>query len=348
MSVFQGSPLPNITTDKTVTTQGPDWYNQYLTSLAAPGTAMVGKTGAELTAPMSSLQTGALAAAPDALTRYQDLMSSASEDAQTAAQGVTPEMVQSFMNPYTTGVVDEMSRLSQQNMQRNLMPSLKAAFTGTGGMGSQRMMSALGQMGTDVARNLTGQQTAALQKGYSDAVSSALAQAGLLQKGAQLESGVASADLQAALDEIAGAYGLGSKEQAFRQSQITAPLTTAKAAADVFANLKVPSTVGEKYTGPIPGAYSTSPLAQIAGLGSLFASGAGGTSAAQGLIKSLGGLPNIIKYLTGDSEPELLGGGDGTPTIPPTEEWGDTPVDNTPVDDSPIDTYTGTGEGGDN
>ena len=33
----------------------------------------------------------------------------------------------------------------------------------------------------------------------------------------------------------------------------------------------------------MPGAYSTSPLSQIAGLGTLFASGAGGTSAIEGI-----------------------------------------------------------------
>lgn len=325
MSLMQGSPLPNITTTKGTSTTGPDWYNQYLSTLATPGQALVGQTGEQLTAPMSSLQTGALATAPDALTRYQDLMSKASTDAMTAAQGVTPEMVQSFMNPYTSGVVDEMSRLSQENMQRNLLPTLKGAFAGTGGTGSQRMMGALGQMGTDISRNLTGQQTAALQKGYSDAVNAALGQAGLLQKGAQVEQGISSADLQAALEQLAGEYGLGEKERGFRQTQIMAPLTTAKAAADVFSNLKVPSTVSETYTGPIPGAYSTSPLAQIAGLGSLFAAGAGGTSAAQGLIGAAGGLGNWLKSLGGGADTGGIPTGGGE--LPPVDYPAPAPSD---------------------
>lgn len=296
MSLTQGDPLPNITTTKSTETQGPDWYNQYLADLAKPGENLLAKTGEELVAPMTTLQTGAITAAPTDLTRYEDMLTNAGTTAELAAKGITPEMIKSYMNPYTTSVVDEMGRLTQQNLQRNLLPSLKGAFVGTGGVGSQRMMGALGQMGADVQANLTGQQQKALEAGYSKALDTAGTQAGLYRQAAETERGVAQTDLEAAIKSLEEQYGLGAKEQQLKQSQILAPVAAAKSAADVYSNLKVPTTVSETANAPIPGAYSTSPLAQIAGLGSLFASGAGGTSAASGLTSSLA---NVGKYISG-------------------------------------------------
>jgi len=289
MSLTQGDPLPNITTTKEVKTLGPDWYNQYLQSLAQPGTNLLGKTGEELVAPMSALQTGAIAAAPGDLSRYEDLMSKAGVTAEQAAKGITPEMIQSYMNPYTSNVVDEMGRLQQKNLQTNLLPTLKSAFAGTGGFGSSRMSGALGQALADMQANLTGQQQKALETGYGKALDTALAQAGLTRQAAETQRGVAQSDLDAAVKALEEQYGLGAKEQQFEQSKILAPVAAAKSAADVYANLKVPTTVSETANAPIPGAYSTSPLAQIAGLGALFASGTGGTSAADGFLKAIFG-----------------------------------------------------------
>lgn len=302
MSLLQGSPLPNITTTKDVKTLGPDWYNQYLQDLSKPGQALAAQTGEQLVSPMTEMQRGALAAAPGDLSRYEALMREAAETSRTAAQGVTPESIQSFMNPYTSGVVDEMARLQQQNLQRNLLPTLKGAFAGTGGFGSQRMMGALGQMGADVQANLLGQQQKALEGGYNKALDAALAQAGLTRQAAETQRAISQTDLDTAIKALEEQYGLGSKEQQFEQSKILAPVAAAKSAADVYANLKVPTTVSETAVGPVPGAYSTSPLAQIAGLGSLFASGAGGTSAA-------GGILNMLRGFGGGSSSEPTGYG---------------------------------------
>lgn len=289
MSLTQGDPLPNITTTKSTDTKGPDWYNTYLEDLAAPGTSLMTKTGTELVAPMDTLQTGAITAAPTDLTRYEDMLTNAGTTAELAAAGITPEMITQYLNPYTANVVDEMGRLTQQNLQRNLLPSLKSAFVGTGGIGSQRMMGALGQMGADVQANLTGQQQKALETGYNKALDTAGTQAGLYRQAAETERSIAQTDLEAAIKSLEEQYGLGAKQQQFEQSKILAPVAAAKSAADVYSNVKVPSTVSETANAPIPGAYATSPLAQIAGLGSLFASGQGGTSAVSGVLSSLFG-----------------------------------------------------------
>jgi len=314
MSILQGDPLPNITTTKEVETKGPDWYNQYLESLAAPGTELLGKTGADLVAPMSALQTNVLdyAKGPEGtgtgLSGYETMLSNAGDTAELAAAGVTPEMIQSFLNPYISGytnaqgvkmpgVVDEMERLQQQSLQRSLIPSLKGAFAGTGGTGGKRMYDAMGQMGADVQANLLGAQTKQMAAGYDSALKAAMDQSGLYRQAAETERGLASTELDLKLKELERLYSLGAEEQKLEQSGIMAPLAAATGAANVFSNVKVPSTVSEEANAPIPGAYSTSPLAQIAGLGSLFASGTGGQSAASGFADAASKLGSSLSNL---------------------------------------------------
>jgi hypothetical protein len=326
MSLTQGDPLPNIETTKTVDTTGPEWYTTYLESLAAPGAALMGKTGAELVAPMSEMQQGVLGRAEDELGDYSTTLGSAADTAGLAAAGITPAMIASFMNPYTSGytnaqgvrtpgVVDEMERLQQQNLQRNLLPSLKGAFGSTGATGSQRMLGAMGQMGADVQANLLGQQTKALESGYNTALKAAADQAGLYRSAAETQRGIGVSELDTKLKELERLYNLGGEEQKLEQAQIMAPLAAAKSAADVYSNLKVPSTVSEVASAPIPGAYSTSPLAQIAGLGSLFASGSGGTSAVEGVLSSLpkfgSALSGLFSGLGGNGGSSIDASGDG-------------------------------------
>jgi len=77
----------------------------------------------------------------------------------------------------------------------------------------------------------------------------------------------------------------------------------------------------------VPGAYSNSPLSQIAGISSLFASNAGGTSAASGLLRSLLGqenYDNLLKggvlgqFKSGPSAGDSTGDSTGSTTTDPT------------------------------
>jgi len=290
--LFQGEALPNITTTKTDTTSGPDWYNQYLSGLAQAGTTAMGKTPTEMVAGFSPLQTAAFQGAPSAATSYQPTLASAEQTAGQAAQGITPQNIQTFMNPYTSGVVDEMGRLSGLNTQRNVLPALKSAFVGTGGLGSRRYAGATGQTLADIQSNLLGAQTGTLQKGYADALAAAKDQSNLLNQAAQTQGTLASTEQKLGLAGTQALADLGATQQKQAQALINAPLTTATNAANIFTNLKVPTTVSSVANAPIPGAYANSPLSQIAGLGTLFASGSAGSPSA---------MSNILKTIFGES-----------------------------------------------
>jgi len=296
MSLLQGDPLPSIKTTKDIETTGPEWYTDYLENLATVGTDYLGKTGAELVAGFDPMQEEVFKRAQGALTSYQPDVDLARGTYSNLSGGIDKSRIDAFLNPYTESVVDEMARLSQQNMQRNLLPTLKGAFTATGGAGSQRMLGALGQMGADVAANLSGQQMVALQDAYNKAMDAAFREADVERLGAAglLDTGMKEQQMaQTALEKL---LGYGTLKQQQEQAEIMAPLTTAGSVGNLFANLKVPSTVSEEAFGPIPGAYSTSPLAQIAGLSSLFAAAPGGTSAFSNV---LGAGKDFASFLSG-------------------------------------------------
>jgi hypothetical protein len=300
-SLTQGEALPNIKTSKTTATTGPEWYNQYLQSLAKPGMDLMGKTGEELVAGFDPLQQDVINNAKGALSNYRSLLDQAGADARTAAQGITPEAIQRYMDPYRTSVTNEMTRQVNQNFQRNMMPALTGQFVGTGGAGSQRALNAMGQMGADVNQNLTGAINKSLSDAYGSAVSTAGTQAGLVRQGAEAEKGIATADLDSTMKQLAAQYGYGEDVQKLNQQRILAPLSAATTAGNVYANLKVPSTVTENADAPIPGAYSTSLLSQLTGLGSLFSSPTGGQSPASGFTNWLfgSGAPGQTGYNSG-------------------------------------------------
>jgi hypothetical protein len=181
-------------------------------------------------------------------------------------------------------------------MQRNLLPALKGAFTSTGGLGSQRMMGALGQMGADVSANLTGLQTKEMETGYQNAVTNALRNLEAQRTGAATEADIAGKAQELGLTGQNAMIKAGALEQAQNQAVLDAPT---KRAADVAALMKgynVPVTTTETYHGPMAGVYGTSPLAQLTGLGTLIGAlntagtGSSGITPWQNIMRGFSGI----------------------------------------------------------
>ena len=293
MSLTQGAALPDVTVKQTAATTAPDYYTNYLSNLATAGQNQV--TGAiadpsKMVAGFGQLQSDTLKSAPSTLAAYATPLQAGEKTAQDVASGVNAADISAFMDPYKTGVVNEMERLQQQNIQRNVLPMLKAGFVGSGGLGSTRYANALGQTAADAQANLLGAQTGALSQGYKDAVQAALQQAQIQNQAAMTQGQLANIEATAGQTGLKTAMDLGAQEQAQRQAVINAPLTTATNAAQLLRGYTVPTSTAQEYKGPLPGSYSASPLQQIAGLGALFASGSGGTSPFQGFQRALGSI----------------------------------------------------------
>lgn len=301
MSLTQGGVLPDVNTTTTSTTTAPDYYTNYLTDIAKAGQSGISMDPTKMVAGFTDLQKQGFSGIQPAADAYKTGLSGAQATADLVAKGVTPGAIQSFMSPYTTNVVNEMERLQQQNIQRNLMPALKSGFVGSGDLGSRRYAGALGQTSADWQSNLLGQQTGALQKGYSDAVNAALQNAQLQNQAAITQGNLAAKAQELGLTGTEALLNAGAKQQAQEQAKIEAPLKMATNAAALLRGYTVPTTVKQEYKGPMPGAYAASPLQQIAGIAALLASGSN-----TALGRSI-----LSKYINSASSGGGAGGGAG-------------------------------------
>lgn len=302
--LMQGDPLPNITTTKSTATSAPDWYTAYLKNLADTGTTSMQRTPEQSVAGFSPLQSGAIAATPQAGASYQPFLGKANTYLGAGA-GSAADTVQNFMNPYESNVIQGIRDTGERNIRNNIAPMAAARGVTAGDFGSKRSQEIYGQTMADAQRDLTDAEAKYRAAGYSSALAAAQAEKDRELRAATTAGALGTTAQTLGLTDVNATYGMGQKEQELAQARINAPMTMATNASNLLTNLKVPSTVDEIANAPIPGAYSNSPLSQIAGLSSLFASGSGGNSAAGNFANMVGGaytgLKNMFPSSSGSS-----------------------------------------------
>jgi len=288
-SLFQGDAPPNVQTTRETAAVAPQYLTDYLTQLAQQGQQSLGKvdpttgqytapTQADLTAagtpyvaPLSQLQKDVAAYAPEALRRYQTPMDEALAAGQAGA-GIDAGDISKFYNPYEAAVVGDMANRSATNVQRNLLPQLKAGFVGTGGLGGRNYANALGQTLGDVNTNLFQEQNKAKAAGYQSALDAAIREMSGQTQAAGTLGTLGAQEQQAATTGLKTGAEIGAIEQAQNQALINAPTTMAGNVAQILRGYTYPTVTTEKYDGPAS-SYGPSILSQIGGLGSLVASG---------------------------------------------------------------------------
>lgn len=317
MSITQGSPLPDVTVKTTKTDTAPSYYTDYLKGLASVGqqytgtpagadgsAAVPGRTAAQGIAGYDPMQTTGYGMVSTAADAYKPGLADARTTANLAAGGLDVTRIGQLMDPYRTNVVDEMARLSQQNIQRNVLPSLKAGFVGSGNLGSQRYAGALGQSLADVQANLTGQQYGALSKGYSEALKAAMDERELQNEAAKTQAGIAEKEQSLGLTGAGALTKAGAEKQLYEQSKLDYPLKTALEAAGLMRGLQVPMTQSESRVGPLAGAYSTSDLSNVLGIMTALGSMRAGSPGSD----LIGGLGSMLRSITGRDWSSILGG----------------------------------------
>ena len=316
MAITQGSPLPNVTETTTTTQDAPAYYDTLLSGLAGAGTTALGKAPSQLVAGLDPLQTQAYGMTAEKAGSYLPGITGAADTASATSQGMTPEMIQKFMNPYTGNVVDELRRQSDVNFQRNVMPGLKAGFVGSGGFGGRGYAGALGQAAATTNADLLGTQSKALMTGYQGALEAAARNAGIMNESARTQADIASQMQALGLKETGALQAAGANQQAYQQALLDAPLKTAANVAPLLEKYKVPTGTTSTVVGPKAGAYDKSPLEKITGLATFL--GAAQTGTAADRLKSL--YTTIKGALGTDTRGDInLGGGlvlkpDGTMT----------------------------------
>ena len=280
--LFQGDPLPALTSTTQDQQTAPEFYTNYLQDIANLGQNAVQQGGV---AGFSPLQQQAFQMAPDLAFAGSGSMGAASQLLGEAGATTVPDVIADYMNPYTSNVVDEMGRLTNRNVQENILPNLGAAATGSGQFGSRRQAQITGQTLRDIQADLIGKQYGALNTGYQNA--SATAQTDLnraLQSGqaferlGQSQQGLGAAGLKTMSD-------YGGQQQAQGQRMLDYPMAQTQQFAQLLKNYPIP--MGKTTQATASPGYSTSPLAQITGLGSLVGALYNGTpTKAQGGVMS--------------------------------------------------------------
>jgi hypothetical protein len=269
MSLFDAQAPTPVELKGTSQQVAPQYLTDYLSSLAQTGQQQLGQAQiAGLPQNLQDLYSGA----QDTINRYQPAMDQSLQTLQGASQGITGADISQFYDPYQQDVVDEMSRQSNLNTQRNLMPALKSAFAGTGGFGSQRYANATGQALSDVEANLLGQQSKFRSEGYKSALDAALRDRGYDIQAGQGLYGLGQAESQAAQSGLKMLGDIGTQELGYEQSKIEAPLTRAQNVAKLLQGYQFPMTVN-KVEEALPGAFAPSAIQQIGSLGTLVGAG---------------------------------------------------------------------------
>ena len=302
MSLTQGSPLPNITTTQSQSTTAPSWYTDYLSNIAQQGTQA--GAGAQYVG-ATPMQQQAFDQTTQNIGSYQPNLQAATNLAGQAGNYDVAQAAGNFMQPYTQQVVGALGDIGRRNIEQYLAPQATAAAVGSGQFGSKRGAEVLGQQMNQGLQNLNLAQSQALQTGYGQALSAAQQQEQAKLAASQQFGSLANQTQSQNLADINALSTMGAQQQQIGQNQQLFPLQTATQQAALLRGYTMPTSVSSTYTGPIPGAYSASPLAQIAGVGSLLGAlnstpASGGQTAAQNLLGGLYGAgSSMYNWLTG-------------------------------------------------
>jgi len=317
--LFTGSAPDPVTLTSTSKQTQPEYLTNFQKALASTATSFLGdptkdaagnitgyaaKTGDELVGDrpdyLAKLQGGINPATGEAYTAaelpsltdlqgYKGALSQALT-AGTDASDIISGDISNFYDPYQKEVINEMQRQSDVNLQRNLMPALRALGVGTSGgaAGNRRTYDISGQALADVASQLQSQQTAARSAGFKQALDAALKEQGVQATAAGALGQVGSAGSAAAERGIKTLSDVGAADLAYEQALIDAPLTRSINIGKIMQGYTYPTeTTASKQE--LPSQMSASPLQQVAGLGSLVAAAfpAGGKGVGDRAIKAV-------------------------------------------------------------
>lgn len=161
---------------------------------------------------MTDLQEQAVGAAPGAVGSWQPYM--------TAAGQSVEDRTRSLMNPYTDLVLNRIAELGQRNLTESLLPQINTTFTGAGQFGSTRNADFTNRALRDVNESILGQQSGALERGFGQAQSTALAdlerQRALATTMPQLQWG----DIGHLWDVGAGERGVGVEQERYNRENV--------------------------------------------------------------------------------------------------------------------------------
>jgi hypothetical protein len=261
--LFQGDPLPDVSTTTSTQATAPEFYTNYLQDIANLGQNAVQQGGV---AGFSPLQQQAFQMVPDVAFSGAGSMGASSQLLGQAGATTIPDVIEDYMNPYTSNVVDEMGRLQQRNIQENVLPNLGAAAAGSGQFGSRRQAQVTGNTMRDMQSDLLGRQYQALNQGYQAAGTMAGTDLNRALYAGQAFENLGQAQQNLGLGGLKAMSEYGGQQQALGQKMLDYPMAQTQAFSNLLKNQTIPGGSVQQAVGPRADAYSNSPLSQISGL----------------------------------------------------------------------------------
>lgn len=276
MSLFSGTPVEST---ETATTATPDWYQNMLYNQLNWANALAQRPyesyPGEKVAPLSAQEQQAYrdVSANQGMWRspLQTAVAGYGDIARSAAPSV--QNINAYMNPYMSGVVNQIAMQGARNLRENLLPQVSDAFVRAGQFGGSRM----GEFGSRALRDtqeaILAQQADAMRSGYSEALQAAGADVD--RRRSALEGMMLGAETGQRLSssDVAALEAAGSAQRAAQQRDIDADVAEFQAQqgwpmslSDWYMSQLTGSTAGLPKTTTGTGVTNTgpSPLAQIA------------------------------------------------------------------------------------
>lgn len=248
--LFGGKPPESVTKYGKSATDTPAWYSDYTQGLISKANAIASapyqRYGLPRIAEATPFQQYAYQQTPEVAMSFQPILNQGVGMTQAAGQGSalsqaspylsaasarTPDVISSYMNPYTSSVVDRIGELSKRQLSENVIPTIQSQFIGGGTFGGSRSGEALGRSMRDLQESTMAQQSQALERGYTQAGQQAIADQARMAQLGQLTGVLSSQDLarqlqageqlgrQGALQQSLGLAGLGAIEGVGQQQQ---------------------------------------------------------------------------------------------------------------------------------
>lgn len=248
--LFGGKAPESVTKYGKSATDTPAWYSDYTQGLIAKANAIAAEPyqryGQPRLASLTPFQQYAFEQTPETAMSYKPALTTGMGMTQTAGQtsaldqaspylqaasARTPDVIGSYMNPYTSNVVDRIGELAKRQMSENIIPTIQNQFIGGGTFGGSRSGEALGRSMRDLQESTMAQQSQALERGYAQAGQQAAQDQARMAQLGQLTGAISTQDLarqlqageqlarQGALQQSLGLTGLGAIEGVGQQQQ---------------------------------------------------------------------------------------------------------------------------------
>ena len=209
-----------LTSSQCKATVAPSFYTTYLNNIACRGNAAeqnakyVGAQPLQEKAFKTACQ-NAGTYQPEFKTGLSTLGCAANKDISGAAAPYinsafntnTGKLAQCYMSPYINSAVQNLSDITNRNIQQNLAPTATAAAVGSGQFGSQRGAQVLGQVEANAMQDLNSKIACMENAGYGNALNAATARGQLLNSLGQT-AGTTTAECAKA--KTAAGLGMGT------------------------------------------------------------------------------------------------------------------------------------------